>query len=57
MPDQTQHRLQLGLLNSRSINNKALLIKDYVIDDHFEFLAITETWTKSDINQNQRTVS
>jgi hypothetical protein len=46
--DPTQYRLQLGLFNARSINNKALFIKQYAVDNHFDLLAITETWTKSD---------
>ena len=32
--------LQLGLLNAQSVNNKALFIKDYLVDNCFELLAI-----------------
>ena len=41
------------MLNARSINNKTLHIKDYVVDNKIDILAITETWLKSDdININ-----
>ena len=36
------------MLNARSINNKTLHIKDYVVDNKIDILAITETWLKSD---------
>ena len=39
--------LDFCLLNVRSIRNKALLIKDYVVEHNLEILAITETWLKS----------
>ena len=41
------------LLNARSINNKALFIKDYVVDHQIDILGITETWTKSDGESNR----
>ena len=34
------------LLNARSINNKALVIKDYVVENDIDILAVTETWLK-----------
>ena len=37
-----------ALLNSRSICNKVLPIKDWMVDNHCDFLAITETWLKSE---------
>ena len=40
--------MSMGLLNARSINNKALFIKDYTVDYQIDILGITETWTKSD---------
>ena len=40
--------LQFCVLNARSINNKTLHIKDYVVDNKIDILAITETWLKSD---------
>ena len=33
-----------GLLNCRSVRNKYLSIKDYVVDKDFDIFAITETW-------------
>jgi len=41
---QQQQHVQLGLINARSINNKALYIKDFMVDNKFDILAITETW-------------
>ena len=35
---------QFCLLNARSINNKSLAIKDFVVDKCIDVLAITETW-------------
>ena len=32
------------LLNTRSINNKALAVKDYVVDNDLDIRAVTETW-------------
>ena len=40
--------LQFCVLNARSINNKTLHIKDYVVDNKIDILAITEAWLKSD---------
>ena len=45
--------MSLGLLNARSINNKALFIKDYVVDHQIDILGITETWTRSDGESNR----
>lgn len=44
--------MSMCLLNARSINNKALFIKDYVVDNQIDILGITETWTKSDGQSN-----
>ena len=41
-------KLHLSVLNARSVNNKSLLIKDYVVDNQIDILAITETWLKAD---------
>ena len=55
--DQTKGHLvtivYAGLLNARSINNKALFIKDYVVDHQIDILGTTETWTKSDGESNR----
>ena len=40
-------KLHLSVLNARSINNKSLLIKDYVVEKQIDMLAITETWLKA----------
>ena len=45
--------MSMCLLNARSINNKALFIKDYVVDHQIDLLGITETWTKSDGESNR----
>jgi exonuclease III len=34
------------LFNARSINNKSLQLKDYVVDRDIDILGITETWLK-----------
>ena len=36
------------LLNARSINNKSLIIKDVVVDNNIDILALTETWLRAD---------
>jgi len=38
--------LDLCHLNARTINNKSLVIKDYVVDNNINILALTETWQK-----------
>jgi len=38
--------LNFCLLNARSIVNKTLQIKDYVVDKNIDILALTETWLK-----------
>ena len=43
----------MRLLNARSINNKALFIKDFAVDHQIDFLGTTETWTKSDGESNR----
>ena len=45
--------MSMCLLNTRSINNRALFIKDYVVDHQIDILGITETWTKSDGEYNR----
>ena len=40
------NNLTFSLLNARSINNKSLLIKDYVVERDIDIFAITETWLK-----------
>ena len=38
--------LKFSTLNARSIRNKNLIIKDYVIDYDVEITAITDTWVR-----------
>ena len=40
--------LNFCLLNARSIINKTLQIKDFVVDKNIDILALTETWLKPD---------
>ena len=37
-----------SLLNARSDKNKRLLIKDWVVDNNIDLLALTETWLQPD---------
>lgn len=37
-------------VNSRSIVNKALELKDFAFDNNVDFMAITETWLKYDVD-------
>ena len=39
--------MNICLLNARSINNKTLTIKDYLVDSKADAMALTETWLKS----------
>ena len=48
--------LQLALLNARSLNNKSLIIKDYVVENNIDIMAFTETWLKPDTNDNTTTI-
>ena len=52
----SQH-LQLALFNTRSINNKAMYLKDYVVDHKIDLLALTETWLDSMDNQSLNTIN
>ena len=45
--------MSMCLLNARSINNKALIIKDYAVDHQIDILGTTENWTKSDGESNR----
>ena len=48
---------KLGLLNCQSACNKASLIKDHIIDHDIDILALTETWFKSENDQNSANLS
>ena len=43
-PITQQHFLKLALLNTQSLNNKALILNEFITDDNLDFLCITETW-------------
>ena len=36
-----------GLLNCRSVRNKSVILKDYIVERNFDIFAITETWLRS----------
>ncbi len=38
--------ISLCLLNARSVNNKAILLNEYIADKEIDILALTETWLK-----------
>lgn len=40
--------LKVALLNARSVNNKALLLADFIMDKKLDLFFITETWHKQD---------
>ena len=42
----TSESLRLGLFNARSINNKALFVKDLFVDQKLDLMALKETRTK-----------
>ena len=35
-----------GLLNCRSVCNKAIILKDLIVEKNFDLFAITETWLR-----------
>lgn len=39
-----QHHLKLALFNTRSLNNKSLLLNEFITDNNLDFLCLTETW-------------
>ena len=38
------------LINSRSLRNKAAIIKDHIVTNNFDLVAVTETWLGKDDN-------
>ena len=44
---------RFALFNARSVRNKRLLIKDYVVDNDVDIFALTETWLHSDNRDDQ----
>ena len=47
-----QQSLKFVLLNARSIRQKTLLFKDYIVEHEIDFLAITETWLCNDVSDH-----
>jgi hypothetical protein len=45
--------LDFCLMNSRSINEKTEIIKDYIIEYKSDITAITETWLNGDVTDNK----
>uniref|UniRef100_A0A8P4G516 Reverse transcriptase domain-containing protein n=1 Tax=Dicentrarchus labrax TaxID=13489 RepID=A0A8P4G516_DICLA len=45
-PFTKQRHLKLALLNTRSLNNKSLILNEFITDNNLDFLCITETWHK-----------
>ncbi|XP_074479436.1 uncharacterized protein LOC141760478 [Sebastes fasciatus] len=42
------HSFNFALLNTHSLNNKALEVRDLILDKALDFLLLTETWQKPD---------
>ena len=42
--------LRLAVLNARSIKNKTLQIKDYIVDNDIDIMVLIETWLKDHEN-------
>ena len=45
-PITTHRHLKLALLNTRSLNNKSLILNEFITDNNLDFLCLTETWHK-----------
>ena len=44
--------LHACLLNVRSMKNKSVSIHEFIVDNRFDLLALTETWLRSDIDDS-----
>jgi len=44
--------LRFCLLNSRSLNNKSLYVKDYIVERNLDIFAVTETWLRNSTDSN-----
>ena len=49
--------LSVSLMNCRSVNNKASLISDTIIEKDWDCVALTETWLSSDDENNRVVIS
>ena len=52
----TSNLLHFTMLNARSLNNKAMFIKDYVVEHRVDCLTVTETWLNSN-NESVYTIN
>lgn len=48
----TSRYFKFALLNTRSVRNKAMIVKDFAVDNDIDALALTETWLRSDNDDN-----
>lgn len=44
LPKTAPSKFSFALLNTRSLNNKALPLCQFILDNHLDFLALCETW-------------
>ena len=44
LPVLTHSHLKIALFNTRSLNNKGLLLNEFITDNNLDFLFLTETW-------------
>ena len=50
--------IKFALINARSVRNKSVQICDYIVENNFDFIAVTETWlAKSDEQDIIRSVT
>ena len=47
----SKHDFKLCSLNVRSINNKTLCIREFIIDNNLDILFICETWLGTDYDE------
>ena len=52
LPQAAIELLTFCVFNAKSINNKTGLIKDHVLDNKIDMLALTETWLRSADDNN-----
>ena len=49
--------MNFALLNTCSISKKAVFLKDYVVENQIDLLAITETWLDLNNQQTANTIN
>ena len=56
-PVQIHPHLKIALFNTRSLNNKGLLLNEFITNNNLDFLCLTETWQNQQdyFSQNQTT--